>query len=329
MDIEQTYKDIKSKENDVLGNVELYLMEKSNSNRIYYFVDTDTVQTEVYEMIEQSVARLKTKNIEQQPYDLISVSGVHYNLLLDENQDEYKEVTTICSMIQNYTTETTETKIMKDLHSINIKNVKAYLVKIKTENETYIFASEVSSLAKVKRTGFMANLSDNQLKKLKRDDVIGFNSEVGLLANKNELLVVKPQLFETLFNIEREIEEKAEKTFSNLKVMSERFSKENILHIRNIEKILEAASKNKRINKRLAKISKEEDLINALFENIESVWLILESKEFKDEFSSIKYDKESNTITITSDCIDKFLTLLSDAPYESIIGKRKRLDRTR
>ncbi|MBA3926114.1 Kiwa anti-phage protein KwaB-like domain-containing protein [Listeria rustica] len=329
MDINEIYSSIDSIREDIIGHVELYLMENDSGKRVYYFVDTGSVQEEVFEMVMQSLRRLKTKQVDQQPYDLISVNGIHYTLALSGEENDYDEVSNVCKIICDYTNETDESSIMKDLTDINLKNVKAYLVKVKLKGRTYIFGSEVSSLAKIKRTGFLANLSDHKLKRLERDDVVGFNSEVGIIVDTDNVLIIKPQLFETLFDIDVVIEKKAATTFKNLKEISEKFSEKDIVHIRNIEKILVAAKANKRINKRLAKVNKEEGLINALFENIEAVWLVLESKEFKDEFSSIEYDKESNTITITSGSIDKFLTLLCDAPYESIIGKKKRLDRAR
>lgn len=327
MDIKEIYE--KLCENDVaIGNVELFLMEKVAKNRVYYFVDTGKVQNEVFRMIKDSVKSLSRKPSDQQPYDLISIKGVHYKLSLKEDIG-YTEVKKVCKELFDYSTETINSIIKKDLKEINMKNLKSYIVRVKVGSEYLLFAAEISSLAKIKRTGFLANLDDYKLKKIEKDSVIGFNSEVGLMASEKEMLVIKPQMFESLFDIETEIEQKAKITFNELTKVSQRFSDNDIVHIRNIEKILEAAKQNQRINKRLAKLSKEEGLINALFENIEAVWKVLESEEFKDEFSSIEYNKETNTIIIESRSIDKFLTLLCDAPYESIIGRKKRLDRAR
>ncbi|MBC1792866.1 DUF4868 domain-containing protein [Listeria booriae] len=338
MDLDSLYRDVSKLQKDgVNGKVGLYFITKKGDHRfIYHSEIEEDVQTEFVDMFLHYFRSEKIRKNEQRDYELVTVDGVFYNITFNGDDDlakdqDYYSVKRMCTSILEHTNENTgdSDAIIESMKNIKLHQIKGYVVKIKCEGYSFLYIGGLSEVKRLKKNALLANLTNTKLKKISGNDIIGFNSDVGIVFSGNEVLFTKVGLFESIFDLTKEITVKTESILSEIETLEKESSANGNIAVENLYILKDYTKHDKRVAKRLAKIDKEKDILKAFFSNIDGIREVLESDDFKSEFEGIHYNKGTNTLVIDEGAVHKFVTLLSDAPYESIIAKKKRIDGAR
>ncbi|WP_301406218.1 Kiwa anti-phage protein KwaB-like domain-containing protein, partial [Enterococcus entomosocium] len=150
---------------------------------------------------------------------------------------------------------------------------------------------------------------------LDTNDTFGFSKNIAMVIYDDEVLIKHLPIFEKCCQMETEFKKNSAEVLNS--IASFKF-------IDNIEELLHTAEKDTRIARRLTKMNSDPDRVKAFFTNKDRVKLVLKDPEFNDKFKGIEYN--GSTLVYDSKLRQQFITLISDASYESIVGGQKRID---
>ncbi|EAA0165981.1 DUF4868 domain-containing protein, partial [Listeria monocytogenes] len=210
-----------------------------------------------------------------------------------------------------------ENNHIKELKKLAINQVFAYSVRVKLETDNYLyFFGSFKNLAKIKKGKVIGNLKKNELVSLESNSVLGLDGNIKLLFWENDILIRQTRFFEKLCDLSKLYKNESQKV---LKVISE------YAVIENMTRLTELANENILIARRLTKLNSDPERVKNFFKNVENVEKVLQDEKFNDKFTGITYvDKKLN---YDENEPNKFITLIADAAYESIVGKEKRIDK--
>ncbi|EGO8938097.1 DUF4868 domain-containing protein, partial [Enterococcus faecalis] len=218
--------------------------------------------------------------------------------------------------IKNFIDLFDDVKPADTIKGIDVEEFIAYSVHVKTpEGLEFIFVGEFSKLSKVSKMKIVGNLKDNKFKKLDTSDTFGFSKNIAMVIYDDEILINHIPLFEKCCQMETEFKKNSAEVLKSI---------ESFNFIDNISDLLDTAEKDTRIARRLTKMNSDPERVKAFFTNKKRVKLVLEDPEFKDKFEGIDYNGE--TIKYDKKLRQQFVTLISDAAYQSIVGGQKRID---
>ncbi|MBC1490657.1 Kiwa anti-phage protein KwaB-like domain-containing protein [Listeria booriae] len=308
MDINKVYRDLSELSKEQLnGRVSLYLIRYRSEEPLVYKPEIqEEVQWELAQIFLDYFKADKTRNKDQEAYDFVVNNNDVYHLM---KKDRYNEILNMCNNFNDGGGIT-------DLSNIVMNQIFAYGVKIRLEKYELMFFGAFSIISKIKKGKFLGNLNNNELKAIKRDETLGFDGNVKVMYVGDEILTTSTSFFEKLFDLSKLYKGECKNvldTISTYKVID------------NFDELKEHAVNDARIAKRLTKLNADPARVQAFFSNVNRVEKVLKSQALQEKFEGIEYKEDR--LVYKGEHKDKFITLIMDAAYTSIVGQQERVDR--
>ncbi|HFK0223651.1 TPA: Kiwa anti-phage protein KwaB-like domain-containing protein, partial [Listeria monocytogenes] len=291
------------------GKVALFLIRYKAGAPLFYKPHIQQeVQEELLDIFLDEFKNTAKRNVNQEEYDFV-INNNDINYIT--NKDKFVETNNFFSKLED------ENNHIKELKKLAINQVFAYSVRVKLETDNYLyFFGSFKNLAKIKKGKVIGNLKKNELVSLESNSVLGLDGNIKLLFWENDILIRQTRFFEKLCDLSKLYKNESQKV---LKVISE------YAVIENMTRLTELANENILIARRLTKLNSDPERVKNFFKNVENVEKVLQDEKFNDKFTGITYvDKKLN---YDENEPNKFITLIADAAYESIVGKEKRIDK--
>ncbi|PNY96192.1 DUF4868 domain-containing protein [Mammaliicoccus sciuri] len=313
MNLDSIFDKLKEMDDEVITkSVSFALVKKSDSdnqqNLFYeYKVEAD-VQKDLYSLVKNYFNDKRIRNRDKSKYDAVIQRKDYKGFYLVAKSD-YNHVKKFFNDLKN-------SNSIGSSKNVNIEKFIAYIITIEYETDKYIYyIGEISALSSLNKTKFIGNITDDKLKKIKQNNLVGFNEKMAMFIHDEEMLINQISIFEKLCNMHIEFDEQATNLLNTI-------SEYDV--ITNFEKFDKKVKKDKRFSRRLAKLNEHPERVVAFFENIEGVNEVLNSEEFNEKFKGIVL--ENGKLVYKEELTQQFISLISDSAYESIVGKQKRLD---
>lgn len=245
--------------------------------------------------------------------------GLSYNDKLkvetEEGEIEVAKYPTISSIIEEISSDSST--ILDNLKGTKLHNLSGYAVKIKKKaaEDRIIYFSQFEKFSSLKKgAGVMTNITNNTVKKLKKEETVGLkpiiNSYIG---KENKFLVTRKNNFESMFKMSDIYIEEAERIMKAIPNLSSTFT--------NYSDFEECIKKNSRLSKRVASLELKKDRVKQVCSDIEIVKKAISEVEYKDKIGKVKI--ENDKIVYEEENIDQIITLLSDLAAQSYITSKK------
>lgn len=241
---------------------------------------------------------------------------VDFNIMTGDNDEISLLKLNVYSRVQNLIELINDhSKHLTDMSELNLGQVSGYAVKIKSHNDAseIIYFSTINNLKKLNNSGIMANLDNNRLKSLDKEDVFGLNPMISSYTSDDEnLLILNKSSFENIFKMREFYKEEAKPILKFI---------ESFKAIGNYQEFFKDVTNNSNLARRVARLSDKKARIELLLRNISRVKEATEVAEYKEDFKDIKIEK--GKIIYENEYKDAFITLISDKAVESFITKKK------
>lgn len=311
MDINSLYKEVKNTEkNDLEKSIELFLVKKADngSGVVLYTPEVNSdVQLDLLEFFISFFHRSEVRDKAQEEYDVV-VTKTNKQYLTSSSED-FDGIALFIDKINN-------SDFLDDTEGISESEFIAYGIKVTFLDDSYFcYMGEFTSISKVSKMTLLGNLSNNQLKKVSKNNVFGFNPKMALMIYGNEILINNVKMFETCCNMEKEFIKKSKEVINEIN----RYGV-----INNIDQLVLTCNDDPRIARRLTKMHSDPERVKAFFSNVKKVNKVLNSEKFKDKFDGIKY--RNGKLDYDPKYRQQFITLIADAAYKSVVGGQERID---
>lgn len=293
-------------------SVELFLIKESdNSNDILlYRPKTDgNVQSDLISFFTNSFQMKSNRDKNQEDYDVVMQhQGSNYTKV---GKDKFDGTKFFWNLIE-------EEKYQTTTKGYETEDFFAYGFKVKlSNNQWFAYIGELSSLSKLSKTKILGNLNNDRLKKIERKDHIGFNKNMSMILSDNQILIKNIRIFEKCCDMNTEFIKQSKLVIDNM---------EKHGAIKNIDQLKITASDDPRIARRLTKLNNDPGRVSAFFKNVKEVTKVLNDKELSEHFKGIHFDGKQ--LEYDEKLRQQFITLIADAAYVSIVGRKKRIDKS-
>lgn len=313
MDLENLFIKLKEMDDDVITkSVSFSLVKKAdnneNENLFYkYRIEAD-VQKGLYNLVKNYFNDKRVRNRNQNKYDAVIQRRDNKGYYL-VNKFDYNHVKEFFNTLKN-------TKTIGSSKNIKIEKFIAYIITIEYETDKFIYyLGEISALNSLNKTKFVGNITDDKLKRVDENNLVGFNEKMAMFVYEQEMIINQISIFEKLCNMHIEFDEQASQ-------LLETISEYDV--ITNFNEFKKRIQKDSKFSRRLAKLNEQPERVVAFFKNINNVNQVLESTEFRGKFDGIEL--VDGKLVYKENLTQQFISLISDSAYESIVGKQKRLD---
>lgn len=313
MDINKLYQRTKKMfdDDDVATNVELFLLRKPKKEDVILFsLDIDSkLQKDLVKIFLGNFKRSEKRNYKEKNYDVVT-SGKFDKEFYSTCADDYNGVKVF---IQSFEEE----EILTNIKGLDESSFFAYAVRVSLDDDSFIFLAPFAKVSELSATKVMANLKNNKLTKLPNDRTVGFSYSVSMIIHKNEVLMTNNlSLFEKCCGMNKEYKEAAKSLLNKIN---------NYNSIDGIAEIDSVVDSDGTIAKRLTKMNQHYPRVEAFFKDVKNVKKVLDDDAFKDKFKEIQVTKDGK-IKFDKKNRHVFITLISNACYETIMGKYKGID---
>lgn len=295
--------------NNVSTNIELFLLRKTDKSEVNIFslsADSD-LQADLLNIFTNYFHRSEKRDYTQSEYDVVT-SGKF-------DKEYYQTKTSAYDGVKQFV-ELFNSTNLDDIKGLNEDSFFAYAVRVRIGKEKFIFIAPFSKVSKISATKVIGNLKNNKLTKIKNDATVGFSSSISMLILNNEVLIINNlRIFEKCCGMNAEFVKGAKSLLEKITQFN------SIEDIGELQKVLESDSV---VAKRLTKLSQSFDRVESFFNNKNGIKDLLNDDAFKDKFKDIKYEK--GKFHFDKKNRHAFITLISDACYETIVGKTKGID---
>ncbi|EGO6585377.1 Kiwa anti-phage protein KwaB-like domain-containing protein [Enterococcus faecalis] len=311
MDLNKLYNYSKSliDDGEVATNVDLFLLRKSKDDDIIVFsMDVDNnLQKDLLKTFVDYFKRSEKRNYPQNDYDVVT-SGKF-------DKEYYKTYTTEYTGVKRFI-ESFKDGFIDNIKGLNETSFFAYAVKVHMEKEWFIFIAPFAKVSKISATKVLGNLKDNRLTRLDNQDTVGFSSSISMIFEEKELLMTNNlRIFEKCCGMKEEFQKRAKSILNNISTFDS---------IEELDELMKTIESDSVVAKRLTKMDQNYDRVSSFFKNKTRVSEVLKDDAFKDKFKEIKY--ENGKLKFEKKHRHIFITLISDACYETIVGKTKGID---
>ncbi|TFI61426.1 hypothetical protein CKN63_12420 [Carnobacterium divergens] len=296
-------------DDSVATNVELFLLRKpKNDDVILFSMDINNeLQKDLLKIFLDNFRRSEKRKYKQSNYDVVTSGKFD------------KEYYTTCA--KDYNGVDKFIKLFDEEKLDNIKGLDetdffAYAVKVLMDDEWFIFIAPFAKVSKISATKVIGNLKNEKLTKLENENTVGFSSSISMIIQKNQILMTNNlRHFEKCCGMHSEFKKRAESILGKIAEFDS---------IEDIEDLMKTIDSDSVIAKRLTKMDQHYDRVASFFENKNEVKKVLEDEAFKEKFKDVKY--ENGKIKFEKKNRHVFITLISDACYETLVGKTKGID---
>ncbi|WP_270995648.1 Kiwa anti-phage protein KwaB-like domain-containing protein [Listeria seeligeri] len=286
----------------------MYLIRYKNGSPLIYAPEIQQdVQVELVNLFLDDFKKEKRRGIQQEDYDfVVSNNDLFYKI----GKDKYKEISNLCDkfVANNH---------IESLDNLYLNQIFAYGVRVCLEEFEFMYFGSFTMISKIKKGRILANLNNSELKVIKRNETLGLDGSVKVIWSGNEILALNTQFFERLFDLTKMYRNECKSVLSTISEYAV---------IDNMEDLIEHAISDTRIAKRLTKLNSDPERVKAFFENVNNVEEVLNSPNLKEKFDGIKYMDEK--LVYDEGGKHKFITLITDAAYKSIVGQQERVDKS-
>ncbi|MGX2946109.1 Kiwa anti-phage protein KwaB-like domain-containing protein [Enterococcus alishanensis] len=311
MELDELYKLSKKlkDDNDIGTNVELILLRKATNGEIINFsLDADNkLQSDLLEIFINNFKRSEKRNYTQKEYDVVT-SGKF-------DKEYYKTTSKKYAGVKNFI-DSFKDDLLDDITGLNEKSFFAYAVKVHLGDQYFIFIAPFSEVSRISATKIMGNLKNNKITKLDSTNTVGFSSSISIIIKSNELLILNNlRIFEKCCGMKTEFQEKAKHLLSKIAEFDT---------IDDFDELVKSIESDSVIAKRLTKMNQNYLRVESFFNNKKEIQKVLNDEAFKEKFKDIKFI--DNKLKFEKKNRHAFITLISDACYETIVGKTKGID---
>lgn len=313
MDINSIYRGVKNTEKkDLEKSIELFLIKKADngSGVVLYTPEVKgNVQLDLLEFFNKFFHRSEARNKEQEEYDVV-VTKTNKQYLTSRSSD-FDGIKIFIDKIKN-------NDFLDDTEGISESEFIAYGIKVMFLDDSYFcYIGEFTSISKVTKMGLIGNLTNNQLKRLNKKNVFGFNPKMSLMIYEDEILISNVRMFEICCDMKKEFIKKSKEVINKINEYGV---------INNIDQLDITCDGDSRIARRLTKMYSDPERVEAFFSNVDKVDEVLNSKKFKDKFEGIEY--RNGKLEYDPKYRQQFITLIADAAYRSVVGGQERIDKS-
>lgn len=294
---------------NVATNVELFLLRKTQNKEVILFsMDINNeLQKDLLKIFLDNFKRPEKRKYTQSKYDVVT-SGKFDKEYYTTSAQDYDGVNNFIKLF--------EEEKLDNIKGLNEKDFFAYAVKVLMDDEWFIFIAPFAKVSKISATKVLGNLKNEKLTKLENENTVGFSSSISMVIQKNQILMTNNlRHFESCCGMHSEFKKRAESILKKITKFNS---------IEDIDALMKVINSDSVIAKRLTKMDQHYDRVDSFFKNKSEVKKVLEDDAFKDKFKEIKY--ENGKIKFEKKHRHVFITLISDACYETLVGKTKGID---
>lgn len=316
MEIEKLYKIVSDKgfKEKADGNTKLYLIQdKDKGGDGVTLFDLDVENKTQEKLLDIFISYFKGKisnSTSQLKYDVVMEHAGNKDLVVAQSKD-YDGIKEFIKLFKDKTPPSS-------IKGQEMDSFIAYAVCVSIPNETnFTFVGEFSGLSKVSKMKVVGNLTDRKFKELDVKTTYGFSKNVAMVVYDDEVLIKHINIFEKCCSMKTEFIKKAKTVLEDIKEYN---------FIDHVDELINVASEDQRIARRLTKMNSDPERVKAFFTNRSKVNSVLKDSAFEGKFEGISYNGEK--LKFDSKYRQQFITLISDAAYQSIVGGQKRLDKS-
>lgn len=186
-----------------------------------FLLKTRATPTEIYQIQADDSVKSEMMLIVQEQYDSSQFQQkevVEYDPVIEKN-DTHKviqanEYQSIQTAVENLIKKE---KLNQTTNGVDEKQFSDYIIEFEIDNKKYSAIGSFSTVSKMKKFGWFGNLTDNKLKSLDKDGVVGLNGKIDSLIIGNETILVHGvQGFERVFELSKLFSSEAKKTLSSV-----------------------------------------------------------------------------------------------------------------
>lgn len=303
---------VKDKEKPIEASVELFFIKESDNgnNILLYRPQIDKgIPSDLITFFTNAFQMKSNRDKIQEEYDVVMQHQGNNFVIVEK--DKFDGTKIFWDLIEKEEYQTT-------MKGYSTEDFFAYGFKVKLSNDQWFaYIGELSSLSRLSKTKILGNLSDDRLKKVEKKDHIGFNKNMSMILSDDQILIKNIRIFEKFCDMDTEFIKQSKLVLESIKAHNA---------IKNIDKLEITASDDPRIARRLTKLNNDPTRVSAFFGNIKNVNKVLKDKEFSEHFKGIKFDGKQ--LEYDEKLRQQFITLIADAAYKSIVGNKKRIDKS-
>lgn len=291
------------KQKDFDQYVKVFLLrKKSDQTEIYKLQADKEVKHSLMMIIQDQYDSRKFQDMGIHHYDpVFTKTDVHH--LLDTKK--YKSIGSIVNHLVekahlNHTT--------KGIHE---KHFTDYMLEFTIEGTVYQAFGSFTSISKMAKCGWFGNLTNDKLKSLDKDGIVGINSRIDtLVIGSEDILIHGIQGFERVFELKKLFATEAAKTLAE-PVFQKHIHEDVFSQLKN--KIANGG----RIARRLSKLRNDKKRLSDFFLNIEKLANIVGNQNHKNiqKFADVDYDKVSKKLFVPEGKEEQLLNVIADGNY--------------
>ena len=297
-----------SKRPDFDEYMSLYLLNTRSDPTAIYEVETDKeIKETLFDIISSQYDSKRFQDKVIEAYDPVMMkSDTHQHLLANQ----YDSIWTVVNLLIN------KSQINHTSKGVLVEHFSDYMVEFSIDSETYHAFGSVASVAKMKKFGVFGNLTNNKLKSINKDGVVGLNRQIDVLViGKQDILIHGSQGFERVFELKNLFSEEAKQTLNSSDFR--KYITKDVLD--NLRKIVDNGG---RIARRLTKLRNDEERLEDFFANIDKLTQIVgnpQHKNFK-KFDAVTYEPKSQKLSVPAGKEEQLLNIITDANYRAEVS---------
>ncbi|MDR3240592.1 MAG: DUF4868 domain-containing protein [Lactobacillaceae bacterium] len=298
-------------------NVKLYLLRtRAAPTEIYQIQANDDVKSTVMEIIQSQYDSRRFQDKPIAEYDPVIEKNDTHKIISASQYPTIQEI--VKALIdKNELNQTTAGKSETEFSD--------YMVEFEMEGERYTAIGSFGTVLKTQKFKWFGNLTDNKLKKLDKNGMVGLNSKIdSLIIGDATILIHGVQGFERVFELKALFSKEAKKTLNTTDF--QKYISQDVL-----TRLESQTNNGGRLARRLTKLRNNQTRLDDFFKNINKVSEIVGNKDhpnFK-KFADVIYDTKNKILSVPNGKEEQMLNVLSDANYSAQVSGHIGYDESR
>lgn len=314
--------------NKYIGKIELYFMrygkktipandnegKKIVPNAVFYEAEVgQEVQKELLDIFINNIRGYISKSRNIEPYNVVSKEK---EVLASLGTNKFENVKNLMLRIKN------KEGFITSLAKLNLNSVNCFCAQVKlTEEKKVFFFGKIDKFTNLK-TGFFANISDSEVKRLEVDKLFGFVNFISFFEYSDELLIDSQDNFDSAFKMKEFFLQESLPVLDTIGELGK-------VSTEDITKLKELCMKDSRVAKRFMKLGTDSEGITQFFNNLDdsSFETIYDDPVFSVEFNLLSFvdGKITSTDSKTDTYYKQLARFIRDTANRGVISNKSKV----
>lgn len=297
--------------------VAVYLLRtRATPTQVIKLEADNSVKNQLFHLICAQYHRPNFQEKSIVPYDPVVEKNETHKLIYADSYEVVQQ--TVAEILD-------ENHILHSTNGWDESQFSDYMIQFVIDGIKYSAIGGFSTVKKIKKLGVFGNLTDNRLKNVSKEGIVGLNGEIhSVIIDSSEILVHGVQGFERVFELKKVFSSEAKRT------LDEPYFKKYVSGDV-IDQLIQHVGTGGRMARRLTKLRNDPSRNTDFFRHMSTVKKILANPNHpnKGKFPDVIIDVKTGMLYVPRGKEEQLINLISDGSYIAEVSEHAGYDEAR